>query len=43
VRGGSVNGCLRRAEETTTWLLEPEIAAAGVIAGGARVIAVRWR
>jgi hypothetical protein len=38
-----VNGCLRRAEETTTWLLEPEIAAAGVIAGGARVIGVRWR
>ena len=43
VRGGSVSGCLRRGEETTRWPLEPEIAVAGVIAGGARVIGVRWQ
>ena len=38
-RGGRVSGCRRRGEERTRWPLEPEIAA-GVIAGGARVIEI---
>ena len=37
--GGRVSGCRRRGEERTRWPLEPEIAA-GVIAGGARVIEI---